>query len=214
METLLVHEAVAAAFLPLVAGKLREAGSSFADARKPVKILPEAEAASEEDWYREYLDLILAVRVVGDLDEAIGHIEKYGSLIPRPSSRKLRQGAAVPPGGQLLHRPGQRLHPFQRRLRAGAGGGDRLSTTKLHAFGPMGLEELTTTSSSYTETDSAIMKWGLFGGTFDPIHIGHLRCASEMLEIFNLNRIIFVPAARAAAQASTPPSRPSITGSR
>jgi nicotinate-nucleotide adenylyltransferase len=40
------------------------------------------------------------------------------------------------------------------------------------------------------------MKWGLFGGTFDPIHIGHLRCASEMLEIFDLNRIIFVPAAR------------------
>jgi nicotinate-nucleotide adenylyltransferase len=40
------------------------------------------------------------------------------------------------------------------------------------------------------------MKWGLFGGTFDPIHIGHLRCASEMLEMFNLNRIIFVPAAR------------------
>ncbi|MCX5820763.1 MAG: nicotinate-nucleotide adenylyltransferase, partial [Deltaproteobacteria bacterium] len=40
------------------------------------------------------------------------------------------------------------------------------------------------------------MKWGLFGGTFDPIHIGHLRCASEMLEIFDLNRIVFVPAAR------------------
>jgi nicotinate-nucleotide adenylyltransferase len=40
------------------------------------------------------------------------------------------------------------------------------------------------------------MKWGLFGGTFDPIHIGHLRCASEMLELFHLNRIIFVPAAR------------------
>ncbi|MBU1966227.1 MAG: nicotinate-nucleotide adenylyltransferase [Proteobacteria bacterium] len=40
------------------------------------------------------------------------------------------------------------------------------------------------------------MKWGLFGGTFDPIHIGHLRCASEMLEIFDLNRIIFVPASR------------------
>ncbi len=45
------------------------------------------------------------------------------------------------------------------------------------------------------------MKWGLFGGTFDPIHIGHLRCASEMLELFHLNRIIFVPAAR-------PPHKP------
>ena len=57
------------------------------------------------------------------------------------------------------------------------------------------------------------MKWGLFGGTFDPIHIGHLRCATEMLEIFALNRIIFVPASRPPHKLDGP-SRHSTTASR
>ena len=126
METLLVHEAIAAAFLPLVAGKLREAGVVIRGCEKTRAILPDAEAATEEDWYREYLDLILAVRVVRDLDEAIAHIETYGSLHTEAIvTESYERAQRFLQRGQLLDGPRQRLHPLQRRLRTGAGGGDR-----------------------------------------------------------------------------------------
>ena len=80
METLLVHKDIAKAFLPPMAEQYRKAGVVLRGCRKTRKILPDAEPATEEDWYREYLDLILAVRIVDGLDEAIRHIEKYGSL--------------------------------------------------------------------------------------------------------------------------------------
>ena len=113
-------------FLPAVAAELRKAGVVLKGCPRTRAILPEAEAATEEDWSREYLDLILSVRVVTGLDEAIAHIEKVRLPSHRGDRhRKLRTGAAVPCRSQLLHGPRQCLHPLQRRLRAGSGCGNR-----------------------------------------------------------------------------------------
>jgi glutamate-5-semialdehyde dehydrogenase len=146
METLLVHNAVAGTFLPLVAEKLREAGVIIRGCAKTLAILPEAEAATEEDWYREYLDLILSVRVVGDLDEAIAHIQQYGSLhteaiVTRDYERAQRFLTEVNSSVVLVNASTRFNDGFELGLGAEIG----ISTTKLHAFGPMGLEELTTT---------------------------------------------------------------------
>ena len=146
METLLVHEAVAGTFLPLAAGQLREAGVAIRGCEKTRAILPEAEAATEEDWYREYLDLILSVRMVRDLDEAIAHIGKYGSLhteaiVTENYGRAQRFLQEVDSSTVLVNASTRFNDGFELGLGAEIG----ISTTKLHAFGPMGLEELTTT---------------------------------------------------------------------
>ena len=80
METLLVHKDAAARFLPMMAQKFQEAGVVLKGCKATREILPGIEEASEEDWSREYLDLILSLRIVAGIDEAIAHIEKYGSL--------------------------------------------------------------------------------------------------------------------------------------
>lgn len=146
METLLVHEAIAPTFLPAVAGPLREAGVILRGCERTREILPDAEAAAEEDWYREYLDLILSVRVVRDLDEAIAHIEKYGSLhteaiVTESYERAQRFLREVNSSTVLVNASTRFSDGFELGLGAEIG----ISTTKLHAFGPMGLEELTTT---------------------------------------------------------------------
>jgi glutamate-5-semialdehyde dehydrogenase len=146
METLLVHEAVAPVFLPAAAGPLREAGVVIRGCQRTRAILPDAEEATEEDWYREYLELILAVRVVANLDEAIAHIEKYGSLhteaiITESYERAQRFLREVNSSTVLVNASTRFSDGFELGLGAEIG----ISTTKLHAFGPMGLEELTTT---------------------------------------------------------------------
>jgi len=145
METLLVHEAVAAAFLPKVAAELRKAGVVLRGCERTRAILPDIETATEEDWSREYLDLILSVRVVRDLDEAIGHIERYGSLhteaiVTTHYERAQRFLAEVNSSTVLVNASTRFSDGFELGLGAEIG----ISTTKLHAFGPMGLEELTT----------------------------------------------------------------------
>jgi glutamate-5-semialdehyde dehydrogenase len=146
METLLVHEKIASGFLPLVAQELREAGVIIRGCPKTRVILPEADSATEQDWSREYLDLILSVRVVGDLDAAIDHIENYGSLhtdaiITENYSRAQRFIQEVNSSAVLVNASTRFNDGFELGLGAEIG----ISTTKLHAFGPMGLEELTTT---------------------------------------------------------------------
>jgi glutamate-5-semialdehyde dehydrogenase len=146
METLLVHEAVAPAFLPFVAGPLRDAGVVLRGCERTLAILPDAEAATEEDWSREYLELILAVRVVRDLDEAIAHIERYGSLhteaiVTEHYERAQRFLGEVNSSAVLVNASTRFNDGFELGLGAEIG----ISTSKLHAFGPMGLEELTTT---------------------------------------------------------------------
>jgi glutamate-5-semialdehyde dehydrogenase len=146
METLLVHAEAAALFLPVMAEKYRQAGVALRGCPKTRAILPDIEEATQEDWYREYLDLVLAVRVVPDLDAAIAHIEQYGSLhtesiITQNYATAQRFLNEVNSSTVLVNASTRFSDGFELGLGAEIG----ISTTKLHAYGPMGLEELTTT---------------------------------------------------------------------
>ncbi len=146
LETLLVHKNIAPTFLPLLAEKMRLAGVVLKGCDKTQSVLKDIEAAGEDDWYAEYLDLILAVKVVESMDEAIAHIEKYGSLHTESiitedyisSQRFLNE---VNSSTVIVNASTRFSDGFELGLGAEIG----ISTTKLHAFGPMGLEELTTT---------------------------------------------------------------------
>jgi glutamate-5-semialdehyde dehydrogenase len=109
-------------------------------------ILPEIEEATEDDWYEEYLDLVLAIRVVDDIGEAIAHIEKYGSLhtesILTGSYKNSQRFLNEVNSSTVIVNASTR---FSDGFELGLGAEIGISTTKLHAFGPMGLEELTTT---------------------------------------------------------------------
>ncbi|MBI5682542.1 MAG: glutamate-5-semialdehyde dehydrogenase [Deltaproteobacteria bacterium] len=145
METLLVHKNIAERFLPEMGKRYAEAGVEIRGCEETRKIIPYAKEAKEEDWHAEYLDLILAIKVVDDIDEAIRHIRKYGSLHTesiitkdyRNSQRFLKE---VNSSTVLVNASTRFSDGFQLGLGAEIG----ISTTKIHAFGPMGLEELTT----------------------------------------------------------------------
>ncbi|MCX8023391.1 MAG: glutamate-5-semialdehyde dehydrogenase [Syntrophorhabdaceae bacterium] len=146
METLLVHEAIADTFLPEMATIFEKSGVSIRGCKKTRKILKGIEEATEQDWYEEYLDLIIAIRVVKDMDEAIAHIRKYGSnhteaIITRNYNKAWRFLREVNSSLVLINASTRLNDGFQLGLGAEMG----ISTTKLHAFGPMGLEELTVT---------------------------------------------------------------------
>ncbi len=146
METLLVHEAIAAKFLPAMIAKLRDAGVEIRGCERTQALVPGIKPASEADWSEEYLDLILAVRVVQDLDEAIAHIERYGSehteSIITTSYEKSRQFVERVNSSAVMVNASTR---FNDGGELGLGAEIGISTSKIHAFGPMGLEELTTT---------------------------------------------------------------------
>jgi glutamate-5-semialdehyde dehydrogenase len=146
METLLVHTEIAERFLPVMAGKYRQAGVVLKGCPKARGIVPGIEKATQDDWYREYLDLVLAVRVVDDLDTAMAHIEQYGSLhtesiITQDYANAQRFLNEVNSSTVLVNASTRFSDGFELGLGAEIG----ISTTKLHAYGPMGLEELTTT---------------------------------------------------------------------
>ena len=146
METLLVHEEIAPAFLPSMIAKLKAAGVEIRGCEKTRALARGVKAASEVDWSTEYLDLILSVRVVKDMDGAIDHIERYGSqhteTIVTSDYQKAREfldrvnSSAVMVNASTRFNDGGEL---------GLGAEIGISTSKIHAFGPMGLEELTTT---------------------------------------------------------------------
>jgi glutamate-5-semialdehyde dehydrogenase len=146
METLLVHQEVASSFLPPVAEKLQEEGVELRGCPRTRHILPDVKEATEEDWYAEYLDLILAVRVVDDIGEAIDHIGRYGSqhteaIITSDYANAQRFLRDVDSSTVLVNASTRFSDGYQLGLGAEIG----ISTTKLHAFGPMGVEDLTTT---------------------------------------------------------------------
>lgn len=146
LETMLVHKDIADIFLPLAAKKLRKAGVIIKGCEQTKKIIKKIEIATDEDWYAEYLDLILAVKVVDDIDAAIAHIEKYGSLhtesiITKDYANAQRFLNEVNSSTVAVNASTRFSDGFELGLGAEIG----ISTTKLHAFGPMGLEELTTT---------------------------------------------------------------------
>lgn len=145
METLLVHKDIAETFLPAIGAAMRVAGVELRGCPVTREFVREALPATEEDWAAEYLDLTLAVRVVENLDEAIAHIRRYGSLhteaiVTRDyasSQRFLREvnSSTVVVNASTRFADGNQL---------GLGAEIGISTTKLHSFGPMGLEDLTT----------------------------------------------------------------------
>ncbi len=145
LETLLVHKDIADEFLPRAAAGLQKSGVFLKGCEKTRKILKNIEEATEEDWPMEYLELILSVRVVDSMDDAIAHIEKYGSLhtesiITRDYANAQRFLNEVNSSTVLVNASTRFSDGFELGLGAEIG----ISTTKLHAFGPMGLEELTT----------------------------------------------------------------------
>ncbi len=146
METLLVHQSEAKAFLPKVAARLQAAGVELRGCQRTLAVLPGIRAAEESDWPAEYLDLILAVRVVQNMDEALAHIDQYGSkhteAIVTSDYRRARRFVAEADSSVVLVNASTR---FNDGGQLGLGAEIGISTSKLHAFGPMGLEELTTT---------------------------------------------------------------------
>ncbi len=145
METLLVNRAEAERFLPSMAKRFATAGVELRGCAQTLRIVPEAVPATEEDWPAEFLDLILAVRVVDSLEEAITHIAAYGSnhteaIITRDYDRARRFVREVDSSVVLVNASTR----FNDGGQLGLGAEIGISTSKLHAFGPMGLEELTT----------------------------------------------------------------------
>lgn len=146
METLLIHEAVAAEFLPVIAKKLAQHQVELHGDERACQYLPEALPATEADWSTEYLDYILAIKVVDSLEEAIAHINRYNTKHSEAivtdnyfASQKFLQevdAAAVYVNASTRFTDG---------FVFGFGAEIGISTQKLHARGPMGLEELTST---------------------------------------------------------------------
>ena len=144
LETLLVQREIAAGFLPKVAAALRAKGVELRGCARTLEILPDAIPATEEDWGMEYLDLVLSIKVVDSLEEAVAHINHYGShhtdvIVTRDEAvaeRFLREVDSA----CVFHNVSTR---FADGGEFGFGAEIGISTDKLHARGPMGLRELT-----------------------------------------------------------------------
>lgn len=145
METMLVHKAVSATFLLPMIGKFQQAGVELRGCPKVVSLDPSVRPATEEDWNTEYLDLILNVKIVDDMEEALRHIETYGSqhsegIVTNNHQRAMSFLRDVDAAAVFVN-ASTRLHDGGQ---FGLGAEIGISTTRIHARGPMGLEELTT----------------------------------------------------------------------
>ena len=146
METMLVHRSMAKEFLPQMAKRLTNAGVEIRGCPETCQLLPDALKAEPSDWPEEYLDLVLTVRVVEDMDQAITHISEYGSkhtesIVTRDYKRARRFARETDSSVVLINASTR----FNDGGELGLGAEIGISTSKLHAFGPMGVEELTTT---------------------------------------------------------------------
>lgn len=146
VETLLVHQKVASEFLPSLAEKYEDAGVEVRGCDKTREILKDVKKASEEDWKTEYLDLIISIKIVNDLEEAINHINAYGSkhtdsIISEDREAILGFLTRVDSSSVMANASTR----FSDGYRYGLGAEVGISTGKLHARGPVGLEGLTTT---------------------------------------------------------------------
>ncbi|OQX20209.1 MAG: glutamate-5-semialdehyde dehydrogenase [Desulfobacteraceae bacterium IS3] len=146
METLLVHKLIAWDFLPEMGKRFAEAGVEIRGCPETCHILSYAKEATEADWPAEYLDLILAVKVVNNMEEAVRHIQTYGSdhteAIVTSDYERARRFVREVDSSVVLVNASTR---FNDGGQLGLGAEIGISTSKLHAFGPMGVEELTTT---------------------------------------------------------------------
>lgn len=145
-EKLLVHSSIAEGFLPKVITALRAKDVEVRGCEKTVKIVPDVKPATEEDWYTEYSDLIIGVKVVNDLDEAIAHINKYGTKhsdsILTASFEKAKRFLREVDSAAVYWNASTR---FTDGNQFGLGAEIGISTQKLHARGPMSVQHLTTT---------------------------------------------------------------------
>ncbi len=145
LEGLLVHADIAEDFLPGAAAALERAGVELRGCVRSRGIVPSMTPAADGDWGTEFLDLVLAVRVVASMDEAIGYIERYGSrhtevIVTRSYENGQRFLREVDASAVMINASSR----FNDGGQFGLGAEIGISTTKLHAYGPMGLEELTT----------------------------------------------------------------------
>lgn len=146
LETLLVHEAVSTTILPKVLKRLADSGVTIHGDKETCAVLPQAVAATEEDWSAEYYSLDLAVKVVSGLDQALEHIAKYSThhteVIITDSSAHAERFLAEVDSAVVMVNAATR---FTDGGQFGFGAEVGISTQKLHARGPMGLSELTST---------------------------------------------------------------------
>ena len=157
METLLIHKTMAASILPPLAKIYVDKGVELRGDEASRKLVPGIKAATEEDWYEEYLAPILAIRIVDDIDEAIEHITQYGSqhtdtIVTEDWTRARRFLREVDSSSVMVNASTRFADGFEYGLGAEIG----ISTDKLHARGPVGLEGLTS------------LKWVVLGD-------GHIR---------------------------------------
>ncbi|MOA03364.1 Gamma-glutamyl phosphate reductase [compost metagenome] len=144
METLLVDQSVAGEFLPKMAAQFRDKGVELRGCARTRAIVADVLEATEEDWHTEYLAAILSIRVVDGLDQAIEHINHYGShhtdaIVTEHQGQARRFLAEVDSSSVMLNAPTCFADGFEYGLGAEIG----ISTDKLHARGPVGLEGLT-----------------------------------------------------------------------
>jgi glutamate-5-semialdehyde dehydrogenase len=145
IENLLVHHDVAARFLPAIAKRLRAAGVEIRGCPETLRIVPDARPATDADWDTEYLDLILAVKVVDSLDDAVAFIRRHGSgladaIVTTDQEAANRFVKAVDSAAVFVNASTRFTDGFEFGFGAEIG----ISTNRLHARGPMGLRELTT----------------------------------------------------------------------
>jgi len=146
METMLVHQDVAAVFLPSVITRLKKAGVEIRACLKTKAVVPDVRDATDKDWDTEYNDLILNIRTVSSMDEATEHIAAHGSqhseAIVTNDYQNARRFLREVDASAVFVNASTRLNDgFEFGLGAEIG----ISTTRIHARGPMGLEELTST---------------------------------------------------------------------
>ncbi len=144
METLLIHQSIARALLSKLAASLRAANVEIRGCPKTCQLISEAKPASEQDYGKEFLDLILAVKIVKNMDEAMEHIAQYGSrhteaIVTSDYGRSMRFLKEVDASAVLVNASTRLNDGYQFGLGAEIG----ISTSRIHARGPMGLEELT-----------------------------------------------------------------------
>jgi glutamate-5-semialdehyde dehydrogenase len=146
LETLLVHRDIAPGLLPGLAARLREAGVALRGCPRTVALVPGTTPATDADWDEEYLDLILAIRVVDDLDEAIRHIGRHGTglaeaIVTSDLAHARRFTREVDAAAVLVNASTRLVDGNQFGMGAEMG----ISTSRVHARGPVGVRELTTT---------------------------------------------------------------------
>ena len=146
METMLVHKDLSSSFLPAMLGKFMNAGVEVRGCAKTKAIVPEVKAATDKDWDTEYNDLVLNVKVVDSMDDAMEHIAAHGSqhseaIVTDDYAKALRFQREVDASAVFVNASTRLNDGYEFGLGAEIG----ISTTRIHARGPMGLEELTST---------------------------------------------------------------------